>query len=211
MSRPLADRVMALAGVVQAAALVNEAATSGRTDPAATQAVLGSILMIEAADVPSVFGGVASLRHGLQRLVALLGTEHDPSDPVILRYTLGLMQLQGKLLRRSALRATLEDGVRRSREQMRHFGPMHANVLAGLAETYRLTAGTIQPRILVTGNPVHLQNPRTVNLVRSLLLGGLRAAVLWRQCGGTRWALLFMRTRLLRETERLLRDSGRYV
>jgi high frequency lysogenization protein len=209
MSRSLEDKVLALAGVVQAAALVNDAATTGRTDERSVESILGSIVKTHADDVPDVFGGVSSLACGLQRLAKLLGADSSPDDLPVLRYTLGLMQLQGKVMRRHKLSGRLESGVDRARQQMQHFGTTHSNVLAGLADTYLHTAGTLQPRIMVTGNPVQLQNPRVVNLVRSLLLGGLRAAVLWRQCGGSRWALLFMRASLLKETQRLLRKSGR--
>ena len=208
MSRSLEDRVLALAGVVQAAALVNEVATAGRGDERFVTSTLTSIIKTEATDVPDVFGGISGLSCGLRRLAGLLDAGNDAEDMPVLRYTLGLMQLQGKVMRRRKLAGRLESGVARARQQMRHFGAMHSNVLAGLADTYLHTAGTIQPRIMVTGDPAHLQNPRVVNLVRSLLLGGMRAAVLWRQCGGSRWALLFMRASLLKETQRLLRKSG---
>lgn len=211
MSRSLEDRVLALAGVVQAATLVNEVATAGRTDANFVASTLGSIIKTESADVPEIFGGVGGLGCGLRRLATLLGPDNDPADLAVLRYTLGLMQLQGKVMRRHKLVTRLTSGVDRAREQVRHFGTTHHNVLAGLADTYLHTAGTVQPRIMVTGDVAQLQNPRVINLVRSLLLGGLRAAVLWHQCGGSRWALLFMRASLLKETQRLLRNAGRYA
>ncbi|HEX5340104.1 MAG TPA: high frequency lysogenization protein HflD [Gammaproteobacteria bacterium] len=211
MSRSLEDRVLALAGVVQAAALVNEVATAGRTDERFVESTLGSIIKTESADVSEVFGGVGGLGCGLRRLATLLGADSNSADLAVLRYTLGLMQLQAKVMRRRKLTGRLESGIGRAREQIRHFGTTHSNVLAGLADTYLHTAGAVQPRIMVTGDAVQLQNPRVINLVRSLLLGGLRAAVLWRQCGGSRWALLFMRASLLKETQRLLRKTGQYA
>ncbi|MGB9428301.1 MAG: high frequency lysogenization protein HflD [Gammaproteobacteria bacterium] len=211
MSRPLADRVLALAGVVQAASLVNAVATGARTDELSLHATLGSIIKTESEDVPQVFGDLRGLGFGLQQLAKLLGDEHQSADVTVLRYTLSLLQLQGKVMRRRALKQVLEGGVKRARDQIRHFGPTHTNVLANLADTYLHSAGTIQPRIMVTGDALHLQNQRVINLVRSLLLGGLRAAVLWRQCGGSRWMLLFMRAGLQKEAKRLLRESGRYA
>lgn len=208
MSRSLEDRVLALAGVVQAAALVNDVATEGRTDDRFVSSTLSSIIKTEAIDVADVFGGVGGVGCGLRQLAALLGADNTPENLPVLRYTLGLMQLQGKVMRKRQLTGRLENGIDRARQQMHHFGTTHTNVCAGLADTYLHTAGMVQPRIMVTGNPTQLQNPRVVNLVRSLLLGGLRAAVLWRQCGGSRWALLFLRASLLKETQRLLRRSG---
>src|SRR5487761_614890 len=96
MNRTLADRVLALAGVVQAAALVNDVATGRGTDESSLHATLGSILKTDAADVPEVFGGVPGLGCDLQRLAGLLGDRHNPTDVVVLRYTLSLLQLQGK-------------------------------------------------------------------------------------------------------------------
>lgn len=211
MNRPLSDRVLALAGVIQATALVNEVATGAPADELSVHATLGSIIKTETRNVPEVFGGLRGLGFGLQRLATLLGTHNQSSDVVVLRYTLSLMQLQAKVMRRRALRTILEQGIERARGQFQHFGPLHANVLASLADTYARSAGTIQPRILVTGDAVQLQNQRIINLVRSLLLGGLRAAVLWRQCGGSRWMLLFMRAHLHKEAKRLLAESSRYV
>lgn len=209
--RPLADRVLALAGMVQAASLVSDAATGAASDEAAMQITLSSILKTEAGDVPEVYGGVSGLRLGLQRLAELLGPERGPKDLTVLQYVLSLMQLQGKLMRRPGVQKILEDSIAHGREQLRHFGLTHGNVLANLADAYSRTAGGVEPRILVTGDAKQLQNPRVINLVRSLLLGGLRSAVLWRQCGGSRWALLLMRASLLKETRRLLKDTGRYA
>ena len=212
MSRSLSDRVLALAGVVQASSMVNAVATGmQQPDELPLHATLCSIIKTETRDVPEVFGGLRGLGLGLQRLAELLGAHDQPSDLVVLRYTLSLMQLQAKVMRRRVPRQVLEAGIHRARGQFQHFGPMHPNVLASLADTYARSAGTIQPRIMVTGDAVQLQNQRIINLVRSLLLGGLRAAVLWRQCGGSRWLLLFMRARLHQEATRLLGESGRYA
>jgi high frequency lysogenization protein len=209
--RPLPDRVLALAGVVQAASLVSDTANGAAVDEGSQRATLESILKTESRDVPEVFGGLAGVRLGLKRLAELLGPERAPHDLTILRYSLSLLQLQTKVMRDGALRKILDESIARGREQVRHFGLTHGNVLANLADTYARTAGSFEPRILVTGDALKLRNPLTVNLVRSLLLGGLRSAVLWRQCGGSRWMLLFMRASLLKETQRLLKESGEYL
>lgn len=209
--RPLQDRVLALAGVVQAAALVNDAATGTQPDNTSLHATLESILKTEVRNVPEVYGGLRGVDFGLKKLMELLGPDRTPYDLAILRYSLNLMQLQSKVMRSGTLRRILEDSIARGREQVRHFGLTHGNVLANLADTYSRTAGSFEPRILVTGDAQKLRNPFTINLVRSLLLGGLRSAVLWRQCGGSRWMLLFMRASMLKETQRLLKESGRYA
>jgi high frequency lysogenization protein len=81
---------------------------------------------------------------------------------------------------------------------------LHENVLANFADIYHQTISTLQPRIMVIGDQQYLSSPFTVNKIRSVLLAGIRSAQLWRQCGGSRWKLIFARSKLQAETRFLL-------
>ncbi len=63
-------------------------------------------------------------------------------------------------------------------------------------------------RIKVTGSAQHLQNSRNADIIRALLLAGIRAAFLWRQLGGHRWRLLLQRKKLLQASQNLSRGLG---
>ena len=70
----------------------------------------------------------------------------------------------------------------------------------------RFYADCISPlgaRVLVQGNPVYLSQATVVGEVRAALLAALRAAVLWRQVGGSYWDFLWSR-RAMAETAREL-------
>jgi high frequency lysogenization protein len=69
---------------------------------------------------------------------------------------------------------------------------------------YSATISKISPRIVVNGKPQFLQNQRTVDWVRTLLLTGLRSATLWSQLGGGRFELMFGRKKIMREAQSLL-------
>ena len=56
----------------------------------------------------------------------------------------------------------------------------------------------------MNSNPLYLTNPANQNRIRALLLAGVRAAILWRQSGGSRLTLLLRRKALLAEGQRLL-------
>ena len=81
------------------------------------------------------------------------------------------------------------------------------NILAGLADIYSTTISTLSPRIMVRGEPLHLQNPENINRIRALLLAGIRSAMLWRQCGGRRLQILLGRKRLWRISDDLMRRA----
>jgi high frequency lysogenization protein len=46
---------------------------------------------------------------------------------------------------------------------------------------------------MVQGNPHYLGQPGVVAEIRAILLAAVRAAVLWRQVGGSYWDFLFSR------------------
>ena len=82
-------------------------------------------------------------------------------------------------------------------------------MVACLAETYSETVSTLSPRIMVTGEPNLLNRPEIANRIRALLLAGMRAAVLWHQCGGGRLKLLFQARKTVEQARQLLAEIGR--
>ncbi|HEY0634804.1 MAG TPA: DUF489 family protein, partial [Gammaproteobacteria bacterium] len=72
------------------------------------------------------------------------------------------------------------------------------------AETYLKSVSLLTPRIMVKGENNHLTEQANADKVRTLLLAGIRSAVLWSQSAGSRWQLLFRRRAYLDEARRLL-------
>jgi high frequency lysogenization protein len=185
------SRVIALAGVLQACRLVVDLAMRGRADAAAAQASLGSVFRIDADSAADVFGGVEGARLGLETLLA----QFDSSErnlPVT-RLVLGVLRLERRLARNPRMLDELRSGIERVQRQVDHFGIAHATVQARLAELYVATLSQLRPRVIVHGNPVNLSNPQLVEQIRALLLAAVRAAVLWRQVGGSQIRLLLRR------------------
>ncbi|NIP74388.1 MAG: high frequency lysogenization protein HflD [Gammaproteobacteria bacterium] len=205
MSRSLQDRALALAGVFQAACLVRDTAHRGKEITPAVRASIHSIFKIDADDVANVFGGVPGLRTGLQSLAAQLG-DGIRRDAELTRYAVALLYLERKLARRAALLERVRDGICAARDQADYFSETHGNVIARLADIYQQTVSTLTPRIMVSGESSVLSNPDNAAMIRTLLLAGIRSAVLWRQCGGSRLQLLLQRGRLVREAAELLRQ-----
>mgnify|MGYP000520694154 CR=1 FL=1 len=73
-----------------------------------------------------------------------------------------------------------------------------------IAELYTRTVSKMTPRIIVSGQPQYLQNPRVTDWIRTLLLAGLRSATLWQQLGGGRFDLMFRRKKLLADVQEYL-------
>lgn len=205
MAHTLTDRTVALAGLFQAAKLVQQTARQGHAPDALVAPLVGAIFNTNPADVPSVFGGLENLRLGLRTLADQLGTDNQRRDFEITKYAIALLQLESQLRKRPPMLEQITQGVTRARQQAEHFASAtHASVLASLGGLYSDTLSTLAPRIMVAGEPMHLNNPDHANKIRTLLLAGLRAAVLWRQCGGVRWQLFLNRGKHVAQAELLL-------
>ena len=204
----LRDRTLALAALFQAAHLVQQVAHRGQAPDTAVETSIDSLFHIDAPSTDAVFGGASNLTTGLRALLARLGTGGSTEELEVTRYAIALLHLERKLARHTTMRETLRIGIERIRNQRNHFPPTHENILAALGELYQATISTLQPRIMVKGDPSFLADARRASLIRALLLAGIRAAVLWRQLGGSRWQLFFGRRRTLETARRLLHDAA---
>jgi high frequency lysogenization protein len=199
------DRCIALAGLFQCVRLVQQTARGERRDRVATQACLDSIFNIDPETVLGVYGNLTSLQTGLETLLAQLGNDSARRDMELTGYAITLLHLERKLNRQPEMLRKLGDGIGRiSAQTTGFFDKSHATVMAALAELYSNTISTLQPRVMVKGEQSILAGTDSRNMIRALLLGGMRAAVLWRQCGGNRVQLLFRRKALLRDCRELL-------
>lgn len=198
------DRTVALAGVMQATELVRQAAWHGTWSGYAASTSLRSLFRIEADSVDTVFGGVGNLKLGLETLVTLLRGENRSADA--LRYAVGLLQLERRFMRQRRMQETIGQRLQEIEADGEELEAHEREDLQAheIAQLYADTISTLTPRIVVSGRPQHLKRDRTVDWVRTLLLCGLRSAVLWDQLGGGRLELLFRRRRILSEATELL-------
>jgi high frequency lysogenization protein len=185
-------RVIALAGLFQALALVRALATRGSGDTLSMRQSIASVFRIDADSPVDVYGGIGNLRLGLETLIAQLG-ESGKRDLILTRMMLQVLRLERSLARRTDVLRALRSGIDGMRGLAEQAETGQVDVSARLADLYVQTLSRLTPRILVEGNPTYLQQSAQVDQIRALLLAAVRAAVLWRQLGGTQMRLLFRR------------------
>lgn len=201
----ITNQTIALAGIAQAAALVQQLATTGTADSAAFEASIGSLFINDEQGIANVFGGLSGIKLGIDQLnVQMTGLK--TVNPEQARYSASLVFLENQLSSRPDMLNTIFTGIERAQSQSEHFGLLHENVLANLGDIYHNTISTLQPRIMVNGEQEYLSKPDIVNKIRACLLAGIRSAILWKQCGGTRWKFLFLRKKIQAELQNLLKQ-----
>jgi high frequency lysogenization protein len=200
------DRLIALAGLHQAAYCVQRIANRGSVDAAQMEPCIHSLFQIDAEDVPAVYGEPGAVATGARQVVAQL-TGEPTREMELTRYVISLMRHERNLASRNGMRKEITRRIQGAAAARGDLPLLDREVLAGLAGIYQDTISKLTPRIIVRGNPLYLQNPENQDRIRALLLAGIRAAVLWRQCGGTRWQVLLGRRKMLDAARAYLRAT----
>jgi high frequency lysogenization protein len=190
-----AGRCLAFAGMCQALKMVQDTAYGRAIDADAFEASLRSLFLFDAESVEAVYGGRRGVRAGLTLILEQLGATRLRPDVELGRYLVTLLVLERRLDQR--MLKSLRTGLENLREQVERSGIDHPDVVAGIARLYAETISTLQPRVMVHGDPLHIAEPSTAHKIRALLLAAVRSAVLWRQLGGSRFKLLFSRRHLV--------------
>jgi high frequency lysogenization protein len=211
MNSAIRDQSIALAGMFQAVRLVQQTAQGERRDAAATEASIRSILNTDPESAIDVYGNSRALMLGLEVTSSQLGNDTKQRDMALTGYVITLMHLERKLSRNADLMKALATGIDRVKGEIKLADEQDPGIIAALAAVYRDTVSTLQPRIMVKGEESVLRNSDSKNMIRALLLAGMRAAVLWKQRGGNRVRLILQRKQILDCCAELLGEAHRAV
>ncbi len=205
MTHSSKDKTLALAGVFQAASLVKQIANTGTANSAIVESSIESLFRIDADNVAAVYGNIAGVNHGLHVLQEQLSNNQPTEDLEITKYAISMIALERKLSRNKKMLDNITDGLQTIESQLAFFSLSHNTIFSKIAELYKTTISTLGRKIMVSGEQPYLSNETNASKVRALLLAGIRSAVLWQQCGGSRWQFIFRRKTYLQECEKMLR------
>jgi high frequency lysogenization protein len=198
------DQTLALAGVYQSASLVKQIANKGVANSAHIESSLETLFRFDAATVEEVFGSEAGVTHGVKILYKNL-SNRSTRDIDITKYVISLLMLERKLVSDNNMLDQIDTQLKKIESQFDFFSLNHENTFAKLGQLYKDTISALGPKIIVNGEQPYLNNEINANKIRALLLAGIRSAILWRQCGGSRLQFLFGRKAYLRECEHILK------
>ncbi|MBE2895988.1 high frequency lysogenization protein HflD [Pasteurellaceae bacterium HPA106] len=205
MANPYTDLTMALAGVCQSAKLVHQFSHQGVADENAMRTSLKSLLNTAPSDTLDVYGGdLANLRLGLTTLLEQFGGHQGQFDAELGRYWMSLLVLENKLNKNTQAKSQLGVRIGNLMRQHQHVDLLDDQFLASVASVYVDVISPLGAKIQVKGSPLYLQQIAIHHRIRSALLCGMRSAVLWRQCGGSRLKLFFARKAYFQTAQQLL-------
>lgn len=204
MQYSLSTQIIALAALCQALKLVQQVARSSELDKEALSLMLQSVAMIDAERPLQIYGDdTANLGEGFKLIIDQLG-DKPQKDVELTRYIVGVLALERRLVKTPANLARLGDKLQHLQRQLQHFSILDDNMLANLADIYSECISSLGGRIQIYGQPELLKQPAVQHKVRALLLAAVRAAVLWRQAGGSRLNFIFKRRKLVEQARQML-------
>lgn len=195
----LEERTIALAAIMQAAKQVQNLARKGRAETEYAEPMMRSILVLDAVNTPAVYGGLANLKQGLEMIAGGILTSSEGDQIEILRYVMALLHLEHQLMRDSQRFEAFASDVERLSAQE------SSELTDACSDVYQKYISNIKPQIIVQGEQDYLQNSDIPPQVRTMLLAGIRSAVLWEQKRGGRFKLLWERTRMQNAAKILIR------
>ena len=202
------QQTLALAGVAQAARIVDLAAKTGSWPTPFVEASVHSLFCFDPDEVEEVFGTIQGVRLGLEQLSTCLRLSQDPAAADTLRYMLAILQLEKRFARRDDLLSIVHSRLKHTAYKAENFSSDINSLSSNISSIYQDTLSGLTYRIKVTGSAQHLNNPRVADLVRTVLLCGVRAAFLWRQLGGSRLKLMLSRGSIASTAARLAMEVG---
>jgi len=197
------DRVIALAGLMQALYQVQGMANNGHFETQPLSVCMDSLFRFDAETPEAIFGSVENLKSGLRQFTKQL--EGQSRDGAIVKMAMSVLQLERQFSKH-------QDAMRAVQHQLRHLAPQKlergstdAQVLGKCGEIYANHISPLGPKVIVQGSPAYLSQPIVVAEIRASLLAAVRSAVLWRQMGGSYWDFFFSRGKMTRAAEELLK------
>jgi len=196
MTDEITQRAIALAGITQAAFLVQNIARRGAVSEPEMQVLIKSLFVENAENALALYGSADRVGNGLRIAHTMLSGGAIEQSKELMTYVVQLMALERRLAKRPEMLAHIANGLKHTRTQVQHFSLTHESVLANLADMYGQTVSLLSPRIVVRGKPIYLKQKHNTERVRALLLTGIRAAHQWRRHGGRWWHVLIARKRM---------------
>jgi high frequency lysogenization protein len=202
------QQVIALAGVAQAARLVDQVSKTGSYPMEFLEPSIHSLFVFDPNTSADIFGGIPGVKLGLHNLSNLLADKSARENHDLVRYVFGLIYLERKFVANPDMMGVVRSRLEHTSFRAEHFSNNVNELCHSISGIYQDTLSHEKFRIKVSGSAQHLQNSQNADIIRALLLAGIRAAFLWRQLGGHRWRLLLQRKKLLETSQNLSRSLG---
>ncbi len=198
------DQTLALSSMFQSATLIDQLANGKAINQAAFDCSFDSLFTLNAETTQDIYGYGEGLIQGMRTLIFNLSGEKKSLNRQVVYYILSMIKLESKLKENAPAVKTIQQGLEDIEKQVEMYDMTQSAKLQKIDGLYQKTISQIKPQIIVQGQQLYLENSDISSKVRTLLFSGIRAAVFWKQRGGSRFKLIFYRKKYQQEARQQL-------
>ena len=193
------DKTLALAGIFQAAKLVDLLSTTGKAPVESLAESINSIFQTNPSSVSEVYDSVSQAELGVYALQMALSNPRHQSASRWMTYSKALIRVERVTAKHQALHTLAKARIDHYKRHFGFFDSVTCNsLISKLGNLYVDTAGLAKYRVIIHGQPSFLMSRIQKERLCAVLFAGIRSAHLWRELGGSEWELIFLKKRILR-------------
>ncbi|NVK30516.1 MAG: DUF489 family protein [Gammaproteobacteria bacterium] len=196
MSNHFDEQLLSLGACALCVEQAHRVANSGVYDTSLADTLLNSVLEQTPSSLSVLYDD--RVEQFGKRLLKNLFMEPDGRTKAIAAPLMQMLQVSKVVAQRSTVNGPLGNAISTLAAELTEVEEFDQPVIyQSYAKIYSDHVSGLKPRVMIQGKQQHLQSEENVQKIRTLLLCGLRAAVVWRQYGGRRWDLFLKRSRIV--------------
>ncbi len=198
------NKTIALSGIHQALLQVQTIAWDNQFNELEIDVCLASVFQRDPDTYMDVYGNAVNIRSGLVALKNSFTNKHDKQALERARYMVNLIVLSKNIRDNKKLGEQIGTTLSLLEEAATDITQQRDYIIERLAQLYQNAISPLTPRVIVYGEPSHLQIEGNAATIRTMLFCGIRACLLWYQAGGNQINLLLGKRKYLDTIDKLL-------
>lgn len=187
--------IISLSAIFQCAYYVNILAQEDIKDDVRINKLINTSLVNDANSYQELYGDRTNLFNGASTIVKILRGDTTNELINIQKYVISLSILEKNIQREVNKYKSFQNELDSTNYKKLDTGV--ENHISYLSNLYVKYFSPLKPRVIVIGKSVYLE--KNALFIRSLLLAGIRASMLWRLSGGSKWHFLMYRKKILQK------------
>lgn len=209
------SETIALAALFQTAAQIQRIARFGSIDEHSIAPLMRALVITSPNVIEDIYTP-KRLTVGLNQLVTSLYPKEavQPQTAELIKVAFSIINLESSIEGQSKVMTLLDREVDKLRTDVLTIHPNYEdaadNVLVDYdiikmySKLYSTLISTNFPKLVIYGEEAHLRRSEFQEMIRALLLAGVRASMLWHQVGGKRYSLMFRCKEIIENARQIL-------
>ena len=201
MASDIFSETLALAALFQSAAQIQRVAREGQVDEASIAPLMRALVITNPNKIQDIYDP-KRLTPGLNQLLTSLYPKEAamPKNSEIIKLAFSTMSLEASIEKQDLIFDKLEIEVDFLRKEVLELHPDYENandqvlldyeVIQKYSRIYSNLISPNFPKLIIYGEEAFLRRTEFQEMIRALLLSGIRACLLWQQVGGKRYTLM---------------------